>query len=84
MCKDVIVVYKRWLRQYLGLFILGVLLIAAYRLFDNFMAIGKIILELKDILLPFIIGAVLAYFLGIPAVGLERFILKKSSNKHFF
>ena len=80
MCKDVIVVYKRWLRQYLGLFILGVLLIAAYRLFDNFMAIGKIILELKDILLPFIIGAVLAYFLGIPAVGLERFILKKSSE----
>ena len=70
--------YKKWLKQYSGLFILGVLLIAAYRLFDNFMAVGNMIVDLADILFPFIIGAILAYFLGIPAVKLENVFTKQN------
>lgn len=69
--------YKKWIRQYGGLFILGILLIATYRFFDNFMAIGNIVVDLADILFPFIIGAILAYFLGIPAVALEKVFLKQ-------
>lgn len=69
--------YKEWIKRYSGWLILGILLIAAYRLFDNFMAIGQIVLEVRDILTPFIIGAVLAYFLSIPAVWIEKRLLKQ-------
>lgn len=69
--------YKRWIRQYSGLLILGLLLIAGYRLFDNIIAVGNMIMGLTDILFPFIIGGVLAYFLGIPAVALEEKLKKQ-------
>ena len=55
--------YKRWIRQYSGLLILGLLLIAGYRLFDNIIAIGNMFMDLTDILFPFIIGAILAFII---------------------
>lgn len=76
--------YKRWLKQYGGLLLLGVLIITVYRLFDNFMAIGRIVLDLRDILFPFIIGVILAYFLGIPAVALEKKFLKLPENSVWY
>ena len=73
--------YKRWIRQYSGLLILGLLLIAGYRLLDNIIAVGNMIMGLTDILFPFIIGGVLAYFLGIHAVALEEKLKKQERYK---
>lgn len=72
--------YKKWIRQYSGLFILGLLLIATYRLFDNIIAVGNWVVSIADILLPFIVGAVLAYILYIPANALEKKLLKQKEN----
>lgn len=64
------------IKKYLGLFILGVALIAVYKTFDNF---GKIISwgqYLLSLLTPFVIGFCVAYVLYIPCRKIEELCQK--------
>ncbi len=75
---------KKWVKEYSGWLVLGIALISIYRLSADLSAAINTIKQLRDILIPFIIGAILAYFLCIPAVQLEKSFLKepKGTFKH--
>ncbi len=69
------------LKRYLWLFVLGAILIAVYKTFDNFGYIlewGKTLLSL---LTPFIVGGCIAYVLYIPCRKIE--ILCQKTKFHF-
>ena len=73
--------YKEWIKKYSGWFILGLLLIAAYKLFDELIAVTNLFVGLVSILKPFIIGAVLAYFIYIPSIIIEKKLEKSNYQK---
>ena len=68
--------YKKWIKKFGGWFVLGLLLIATYKLFDELLVVSNWVLDIVNIVRPFLIGAVLAYLLYIPANALERQFLK--------
>lgn len=63
---------KKGLSKWLYWFILGVAIISVYKLLDNFGTITQWLKELFNILMPFIIGILIAYLFYIPCRGLER------------
>ncbi len=63
---------KKGLTKWLYWFILGVAIIAVYKLLDNIGPIGAWLGGLFHILMPFIIGILIAYLFYIPCRGLER------------
>lgn len=66
-------------RKYLGLFILGVALIAVYKTFDNFGFLLEGLSYVLSLLTPFLIGIVTAYILYIPCRKLEALCKKTGS-----
>lgn len=73
--------YKAWAKKYGGWFVLGILLIACYMMFDEFILITQWFVGIIEILSPFLIGGVLSYFLYIPSSLIERYFLKKDNPK---
>ena len=71
---------KKNFSKWMYYFLLGVAIIAVYKFFDNFTAIGEIIGNFFDIISPFIVGALLAYLLYIPASRIEK-VFTKSKRK---
>ncbi len=71
---------KKNFSKWLYWFILAVAIIAVYKFFDNFTAIGNSISHFFDIVTPFLSGALIAYLLYIPASRIEKGLLK-SKNK---
>ena len=74
---------KKWLYW----FSLAVAVIVIYKFLDNFTAIGEFLLNLIGILMPFIMGILIAYILYIPCKKIEECfkntklkILKKKSR----
>ena len=62
--------------KYLGLFILGVLLIAVYKTFDNFSSIWSLAKKIFAALTPFLYGAGIAFLLYTPCQKLEKLLIK--------
>ena len=78
---------KRTITKWLYWFLFAVAVIVVYKTLDNFSDIGLWIGNLLDILMPFIIGILIAYLLYIPSRKIEnvlsrikkpKFIAKKS------
>lgn len=63
-------------------FIFAVAVIAVYKMLDNFVAIGEFFKNLLGILMPFIMGALVAYILYIPCRKIEVWI--SNSKRKFF
>lgn len=59
---------------------IGVVLIAIYKLLDNFSGIGKWVTNLFSVLAPFIEGIIIAYILYTPCKKLESIFLKTKSK----
>ena len=72
---------KRPITKWLYWFLFAVAIIIVYKTLDNFTAIGAWIKNLLDILMPFIIGVLLAYLLYIPSRKIERMYLKVKKPK---
>ena len=64
------------LKKYIGLFVLGVALIAVYKTFDNFGDLLNWIGEFFALLTPFFIGFCIAYVLYVPCRKIEAFYQK--------
>ncbi len=67
---------KRTLTKWLYWFLFAVAVIVVYKTLDNFTAIGNWIGGLLDVLMPFIIGVLLAYLLYIPCRKMENIYAK--------
>ena len=72
---------KRPITKWLYWFLFAVAIIIVYKTLDNFTAIGAWIKNLLDILMPFIIGVLLAYLLYIPSRKIEGMYLKVKKPK---
>lgn len=57
-------------------FTLGIAIIIVYKMLDNFTAIGEFFSHLFGILMPFIMGALIAYILSIPCRKIETVVQK--------
>lgn len=68
MKKDKIMGTKRWFYWVS----IGTVLIIIYKFLDNFSGIGKWISNLFSVMIPFIIGILIAYILYKPSVKIER------------
>ena len=73
MKKDKVMGTKRWF-YWLSI---GIILILVYKFLDNFSGIGKWLLNLLSVLLPFLIGIIIAYILYVPCKNIEKFLSKK-------
>lgn len=69
--------------QWVSWFILGVLLIIIYKTLDNFTDIARFITNLVNVLMPFLMGILLAYILYIPCRNIEECLkkIKAFNNK---
>lgn len=72
---------KRPLTKWLYWFLFAVAVITVYKTLDNFQAIGNWIKGLLDVLMPFLIGILLAYLLYIPCKKIENVYLKVKKFK---
>lgn len=72
--------HKRWLKKYGGWFVLGLFLIATYKLFDELIFVSNWFLSIIKIVQPFLIGAILAYLLYIPSSIVERSLKKQKKS----
>ena len=72
---------KRPITKWLYWFLFAVAIIIVYKTLDNFSAIGEWIGNLLDILMPFIIGILIAYLLYIPSRKVEGMYLKIKKPK---
>lgn len=72
---------KRPITKWLYWFLFAVAIIIVYKTLDNFSAIGEWIANLLDILMPFIIGILIAYLLYIPSRKIEGMYLKIKKPK---
>lgn len=63
--------WRQEMKKYLGLFVVGAILIALYKTFDNFSAILDWGRNLLSLLTPVVIGGCVAYVLYIPCRKLE-------------
>ncbi len=68
---------KKALAQWLYWFLFAVSVIAVYKVLDNFSDITNWIKNLIDVLMPFIVGILIAYLLYLPAKSIEKFYLKR-------
>ena len=73
---------KRKLTKWLYWFLFAVAGILVYKTLDNFSAIGNWIKNFLDVLMPFIVGLLIAYLLYIPCRKIES-IYKKSKKLKF-
>lgn len=67
---------KKGITKWLYWFLFAVAVIVVYKTLDNFQAIGDWLKRLVDVLMPFIIGILLAYLLYIPCKKIENIYLK--------
>ncbi len=67
---------KRTLTKWLYWFLFAVAVIFVYKTLDNFSAIGAWLKGLLEVLMPFIIGILIAYILYIPSKKVEGFYRK--------
>ena len=63
--------WRQEMKKYMGLFVVGAILIALYKTFDNFSAILDWGRNLLSLLTPVVIGGCVAYVLYIPCRKLE-------------
>ena len=73
---------KKKITKWFYWFLFAVAVIIVYKLIDNFSGIGKWIRNFLDVLMPFIIGLLIAYLLYIPSRKLEK-IYKKCNKVKF-
>ena len=73
---------KRKITKWLYWFLFAVAIILVYKTLDNFSAIGNWIKNFLDVLMPFIIGLLIAYLLYIPCRKVES-IYKKNKKIKF-
>jgi len=64
--------FSQYIGKYIGLFLIGVLLIAVYKTFDNFNSILSFFSLLGGILMPFFIGFAIAFLLYKPCCLFEK------------
>ncbi len=72
---------KGKLTKWLYWFLFAVAVILVYKTLDNFSAIGSWIAHLIDVLMPFVIGLLIAYLLYIPCRKLESVYRKTNKVK---
>lgn len=72
---------KRVITKWLYWFLFAVAIIVVYKTLDNFTAIGNWIKNLLDVLMPFIIGILIAYILYIPSKKIENIYAKVKKVK---
>ena len=63
---------KNKITTWLYWFVFAVAVIVVYKMLDNFTAIGSFFRNLLEILMPFIMGALIAYILYIPCKKIEN------------
>ena len=68
------------LGQWLSLLLLGIALVAVYKMFDSLAAIVGWIGQLFSILTPFVAGFVIAFLLYTPAKRIEEFLLARKAK----
>lgn len=71
--------------EWLYWFSLALVVIIVYKFLDNFTSIGKFISNLVGVLMPFLLGGLIAYILHIPCRNVENCLKKtkkKFLNKH--
>ncbi len=73
--------FTKYIGKYIGIFIIGVLLICVYKTFDNFTNIISFFNLLKEILMPFFIGFAIAFILYKPCCLFEK-LYKKTKLKY--
>ena len=73
---------KKSITKWIYWFILAICIIIVYKLFDNFLQIGNWIKNFFSIIMPFIIGILIAYILYLPCKKIEKAFSKiKYINK---
>lgn len=72
---------KKKITKWLYWFLFAVAIIIVYKTLDNFSAIGNWIKNLLDVLMPFIVGLLIAYLLYIPCKKIERIYRKPKKLK---
>ena len=72
---------KKKIPKSLDWFLFAVAVILVYKTLDNFSAIGSWIKNLFDVLMPFIVGLLIAYLLYIPCRKIEAFYKKNKKIK---
>ena len=72
---------KRNITKWLYWFLLAVAVIIVYKTLDNFSEIGNWIKGLLDVLMPFIIGVLIAYLLYVPSRKIESMYRKVKKPK---
>ncbi len=68
--------------QWVSWFVLGVLLIVIYKTLDNFADITRFLTNLINVLMPFLMGILLAYILYIPCRSIEDCLEKTKIFKN--
>lgn len=68
--------------QWVSWFALGVLLIVIYKTLDNFADITRFLTNLINVLMPFLMGILLAYILYIPCRSIEECLRKTKIFKN--
>ena len=68
--------------QWVSWFVLGVLLIVIYKTLDNFADITRFLTNLINVLMPFLMGILLAYILYIPCRSIEACLEKTKIFKN--
>ena len=74
---------KKGFTKWIYYFLLGVAIITVYKLLDNFSQITSWIHNLLDILMPFIIGLLIAYLFYLPCRKIESIGRQAESRVHF-
>ncbi len=67
----------KYLKNYISVFVLGVLLIAVYKTFDNFSVILQFFKTLFSTLTPFFIGFAIALLFYPPCVKIETWLMQR-------
>ena len=71
---------KRNFSKWMYWFLLAVAVILVYKFLDNFTAIGDAIGNFFSVIAPFLVGALIAYLLYIPASRIEKIFLKSKKK----
>lgn len=74
-------VKKERIKRYIEIFLLAVAIIVFYKMFDSLGVLYKGVQLILSILLPFIVGGALAYFLYPLCKGVESLLLKTKNKK---
>jgi len=72
---------KKGITKWLQLFLFSIAVILVYKTLDNLSAIGIWIKNLLDVLMPFLVGILIAYLLYVPSKKLENLYLKAKKSK---